>query len=115
MVLLVAVDIQKEILKILGKDGVLIASDQDADAIENAEKKIDGFDAKKHIVHSNFIDIDKILKNLKIKKIDGMILDLGYSLNQIKKSKRGFSFLADEMLDMRMDIRCKSNAFDVFK
>ncbi len=99
-----------EIYKRLKEDATLIGVDQDIDAINNAKKKHKEFN---HLIHSNFRYIDKVLSDINIDKVDGVIADLGFSLHQIKASNRGFSFMQDERLDMRMDLRSDKTAFDV--
>jgi len=89
-----------EILKLLGDKGKLIACDRDLDAV-NVGKKI--VDKRFEIEHCAFSEIDKILKKKDIKKLDGILMDLGISSPQIDEARRGFSFRFDAILDMRMD------------
>tara|TARA_B100000795_G_scaffold22550_1_gene15010 strand:- start:294 stop:1205 length:912 start_codon:yes stop_codon:yes gene_type:complete len=89
-----------EILKLLGDKGKLIAFDRDLDAV-NVGKKI--ADKRFEIEHCAFSEIDKILKKKDIKKLDGILMDLGISSPQIDEARRGFSFRFDAILDMRMD------------
>ena len=90
----------REILKLLGKKGRLIAFDRDLDAV-NEGIKIQ--DSRFEIEHCAFSEIDKILKKKNIKKLDGILMDLGISSPQVDEAKRGFSFRLDSYLDMRMD------------
>ncbi len=91
----------KEILKKLGKGGRLIAVDKDADAVLSANS----FPAENfHIVHGSFADITRILSGYQIAEIDGVLLDLGVSSPQLNDASRGFSFMSDGPLDMRMDV-----------
>ena len=96
----------EEILKKLeGGNGKLIAIDQDEDAINNALVKLQKYiDNKKVvIVKNNFENIDKVLDEYGIDKIDGIIFDLGVSSFQFDEGSRGFSYNYDAKLDMRMD------------
>ena len=91
----------KEILKKLGKGGRLIAVDKDADAVLSANSlPKENF----HIVHGSFADITRILSGYQITEIDGVLLDLGVSSPQLNDASRGFSFMSDGPLDMRMDV-----------
>lgn len=81
--------------------GRLIAIDRDPEAIENLRKKFADFPCVT-IVHGNFFDIKKILSELNITSVDGILADLGVSSHQLDEPERGFSFHHDAMLDMRM-------------
>ncbi|MCR5429852.1 MAG: 16S rRNA (cytosine(1402)-N(4))-methyltransferase RsmH [Eubacterium sp.] len=102
-----------EILKRLTGKGVLIGVDQDGDAIEAADERLKEFDGKYQLVRSNYSEIETILSDLKISKVDGIVLDLGVSSYQIDNLERGFSYKEDAPLDMRMDQRQLLNAADV--
>jgi len=102
-----------EILNRISPGGTFIGIDQDMDAIENARMKLSPRDSHITIVHDNFSHMPEILKNMDIKGVDGILLDLGLSLHQLRRGQRGFSFLKDEPLDMRMDKRHGITAADI--
>jgi 16S rRNA (cytosine1402-N4)-methyltransferase len=85
--------------------GTLIGIDQDHDAIANAQKVLHPFTKNVILVHDNFSHLSTILDRHGIKTVNAILLDLGFSLNQITQAKRGFSFNRNEPLDMRMDTR----------
>lgn len=87
--------------EIAKRAGRLIAVDQDPDAIKVLHERLDSFD-NVTIVQNNFSNVKDILKERKIEKIDGMLLDLGVSSFQLDTAQRGFSYHADAPLDMRM-------------
>jgi len=101
-----------EILKHLSKDGLLIGIDQDKDALKAAKERLQNFNNVK-FVHSNFYEIDSILNNLGIEKIDGMLMDLGVSSYQLDEAERGFSYMKDAPLDMRMNRDNSLSAYEV--
>jgi 16S rRNA (cytosine1402-N4)-methyltransferase len=90
--------------------GMLIGIDQDADAIQNADAALKDYFQIVHLFHGNFVQTADFLSQLNINAVDGMLLDLGLSFHQIAQSGRGFSFKADEPLDMRMDVRSDTTA-----
>ena len=101
-----------EIVKRL-KSGRLIGIDQDTDAIAKASEVLRDYKDKVQIVHDNFSNIKGVLNSLNIKKIDGILLDLGVSSHQLDEEERGFSYNKDAHLDMRMDMSKPFSAWDV--
>ena len=92
-----------EILKKLDKEkGILIGIDRDEEALNAAKVKLKDFNNVKYI-HSNHDNIKKILADLNIEKVDGILLDLGVSSYQLDEKDRGFSYIGSNDLDMRMD------------
>jgi len=88
-------------IEIVKKGGKLIAIDKDIEALNFAKEKLKGYDVK--FVHDDFKNLSSILINLNIEKVDGILLDLGVSSYQIDNASRGFSYMSDAPLDMRMN------------
>ena len=82
------------------KDGRLISFDRDPDAVKVATERLKGLPAT--VVHSNFSEMDIVLKEMGIEKVDGILLDLGVSSFQLDNAERGFSYHKAAPLDMRM-------------
>lgn len=91
-----------EIAKRLSSKGMLIGIDRDEEALNVAKKRLKDFKNIKY-VHANHDDIEEILEELGIDSVDGILLDLGVSSYQIDEEKRGFTYIKDGTLDMRMD------------
>lgn len=92
-----------EIVKRLSKKGKLIGIDRDEEALKAASKKLAEYQNVTYI-HGNHDNIQTILHNLNIKEVDGILLDLGVSSYQLDERARGFSYMGDAPLDMRMDV-----------
>ncbi|MBC8588504.1 16S rRNA (cytosine(1402)-N(4))-methyltransferase RsmH [Paratissierella segnis] len=101
-----------EIVKRL-KDGKLIGIDQDLDALEKASKVLEPYQEKINLIHSNYENIQQVLDDINIPKVDGILLDLGVSSYQLDENTRGFSYNKDAPLDMRMDSTSEFSAWDV--
>ena len=102
----------REIVKRLSKEGLLIGIDRDLDALEAAKNNLKEYSNVK-FVHDNHDNIREILEKLNIEKVDGILLDLGVSSYQLDERNRGFSYLGENELDMRMDKTQELTAKDI--
>ena len=94
-------------------NGRLIGIDRDEIALEAASKRLQPWADRVTLVHSNFCEIASVLQELNISGVDGILLDLGVSSPQLDDGERGFSYMADAPLDMRMNRRDALSAYDV--
>lgn len=101
-----------QILKRLSNDGLLIGIDQDKDALKAAGKRLEDYD-NKILVHNNFYNIGEIIDTLDIGNVDGILMDLGVSSYQLDEGERGFSYMKDAPLDMRMNRENDFSAYEV--
>jgi len=92
-----------EILKRIGKKGLLVGIDKDKDALERAKNRLSSIGNNFILIHNSFANFNDILEKLGIKEVQGIIADLGLSSLQLHESERGFSFMKDGPLDMRMN------------
>lgn len=102
-----------EIAERLSEGGRLIGIDQDEDAIKAASKRLEPYMDRVTIVRNNYCNMDKVLDELGIDKVDGIMLDLGVSSYQLDAADRGFTYNVDTALDMRMDQRQEITAKDI--
>ena len=103
----------EEIAKRLSDGGRLVCLDQDDEAIEAAGKRLEPYKDRVFIMKSNFADIRKAAKELGITGFDGILIDIGVSSHQLDTAERGFSYIKDAPLDMRMDRQAPLSAKDV--
>lgn len=102
-----------EIASRLSDKGRLIGIDQDEDAIKAASERLKPYKDRVTIVRNNYCNMDKVLDELSIDKVDGIMLDLGVSSYQLDTAERGFTYNVDAKLDMRMDQRQEVTARDI--
>jgi len=105
------------ILERTAPDGVLIALDRDAEALEAAGRRLEPFGARVQLIHASFRYLGRVLDQLGLTGVDGVLLDLGVSSPQLERRERGFRFggaeAAQTPLDMRMDRRDTATAADL--
>lgn len=101
------------ILEHITPGGKLIAIDRDQESLFIANSRLQAFGDSCKFVHANFMDIENVLANLGIKKVDGIIFDLGISTFQLENPDRGFSFQTEGPLDMRLDRDSYISAYDL--
>ena len=103
----------KEVLSRLSEAGRLIGIDQDGEALKAAAARLGDDTGRVSLIHGNFSNIGEYLKNLSVEGADGIVLDLGVSSYQLDNGSRGFSYMTDAPLDMRMDQSSGSTAADI--
>ncbi|HNR04508.1 MAG TPA: 16S rRNA (cytosine(1402)-N(4))-methyltransferase RsmH [Bacillota bacterium] len=102
-----------EIAKRIVPGGVLIGIDQDSNAIDAATRRLEAYKDNVIIVRDNFRNIKTIALQKGFKEVDGILLDIGVSSHQLDEKERGFSYMQDGPLDMRMDTENGLNASDI--
>ena len=100
-------------LERMGDDGRLIGIDQDTNALRAAQDNLAEFGDRVTYVHSNYNNLDEILNQYAPDGVDGILFDIGVSSHQLDEKDRGFSYMQDAPLDMRMDQSRKFSAWDV--
>ncbi|MBE6022710.1 MAG: 16S rRNA (cytosine(1402)-N(4))-methyltransferase RsmH [Cellulosilyticum sp.] len=97
----------------LSEGGHFIGIDQDNNALTVSKERLSGVKPKVTLVKSNFVDVKNVLESLQVDKVDGMLIDLGVSSHQLDEPSRGFSYMHDAPLDMRMNQDAAYNAYEV--
>ncbi len=103
----------EKILSKISPLGRLICIDKDQESLSLAKEKLSRFKDCAEFIHSDFRNIDKALNSLNITSVDAILFDLGISSYQLKESERGFSFVKEGPLDMRMDKNAYISAYDL--
>lgn len=101
------------VCSLLDHEGHFIGIDQDNNALAVSKERLNGVKPKVTLVKSNFVDVKNVLEKLDIDGVDGMLIDLGVSSHQLDEPSRGFSYMHDAPLDMRMNQEALYNAYEV--
>ena len=101
------------LLESMADDAFLIGIDRDQDSLDLAKVRLAPFEGRFTLIKNNFANLDRILGELGIEEIDALLFDLGISTYQLRNSARGFSFLKEGPLDMRMDKDSFLSAYDL--
>ena len=102
-----------EIAKRMGKNSRLICFDRDTNAIKAATERLKDYLDRVTFINDNFSSLDRVVKELEITNLGGVLADLGCSSHQFDTPERGFSYMHDAPLDMRMDMTAPLSAYDV--
>lgn len=103
----------RALLENLGGEGMLIGIDRDSNALLCADSVLKHWDGHYRLVQGNFADLKSLIERLGIREVNGIVFDLGMSAMQVDQAERGFSFMKDGPLDMRMDRSREKNASDL--
>lgn len=102
-----------EILRRTAPEGMLLALDQDQEAIDAAQERLKAYSGRFNLVKENFSRLPKVFADLSIAAADGILYDLGVSSYQLDNPSRGFSYMQDAPLDMRMDVESPTSAWHI--
>ncbi|MCQ2559760.1 MAG: 16S rRNA (cytosine(1402)-N(4))-methyltransferase RsmH, partial [Clostridia bacterium] len=102
-----------EVLRLSSPEGCLLGIDRDIEALAAARQKLAGFGERLLLFQDNFVNLERVLDQAGIEQVDGILLDLGVSSYQLDNPERGFSYMQDAPLDMRMDQSSAYTAYQV--